>query len=39
MDLTERKRAEEALKESKMFLDNMSDIAYMADDSGECHLG
>ena len=34
VDLTERKRAEEALKESKMFLDNMSDIAYMADDQG-----
>ena len=34
VDLTERKRAEDALKESKMFLDNMSDIAYMADDQG-----
>ena len=29
-----QRKAEEALKESKMFLDNMSDIAYMADDQG-----
>ena len=33
-DITERKQAEDALKESKIFLDNMSDIAYMADDQG-----
>ena len=30
-DITDRKQDEKALKESKMFLDNMSDIAYMAD--------
>ncbi|MBI9084464.1 MAG: PAS domain S-box protein [Desulfobacterales bacterium] len=33
-DITERKNAEEALKESKLFLDNMSDIAYRADEKG-----
>ena len=34
LDISERKRSEEALKESKMFLDNMSDIAYIADAQG-----
>ena len=33
-DVSERKQAEEKLRESKMFLDNLSDIAYMADDQG-----
>ena len=33
-DITEKKRAEEALKESKVFLDNMSDIAYRTDNHG-----
>jgi PAS domain S-box-containing protein len=34
IDITERKQAEDALKESKLFLDNMSDAAYRADDQG-----
>ena len=34
LDISERKRSEEALKESKMFLDKMSDIAYIADAQG-----
>ena len=33
-DITERKRIEEELKESKMFLDKMSDIAYITDTQG-----
>ena len=33
-DITDRKQDEKALKESKMFLDNMSDIAYIADAQG-----
>ncbi|MBI9047607.1 MAG: PAS domain S-box protein, partial [Anaerolineaceae bacterium] len=33
-DITERKKAEEELKRSKTFLDNMSDIAYTTDDQG-----
>ena len=33
-DITERKNTEEALNESKLFLDNMSDIAYRADEKG-----
>ncbi len=36
-DITDRKLAEEALKESKAFLENMNDIAYMADDHGNVH--
>ena len=34
LDITERKHAEEVIKEAKIFLDNMSDIAYIADDQG-----
>jgi len=34
LDITERKLAEKAFKESKKFLDNLSDIAYRADDKG-----
>ncbi|MGM0611705.1 MAG: two-component system sensor histidine kinase NtrB [Thermodesulfobacteriota bacterium] len=33
-DITDRKRMEEELKESKIFLDNMSDVAYITDDQG-----
>jgi PAS domain S-box-containing protein len=33
-DITDRKRVEEALKESKTFLENMTDAAYIADDQG-----
>jgi len=33
-DITDRKRIEEALKESKTFLENMTDVAYLADDKG-----
>ena len=33
-DITDRKRMEEELKESKLFLDKMSDIAYATDDQG-----
>lgn len=33
-DITDQKQVEEALEESKAFLDNMSDIAYIADDQG-----
>ncbi len=33
-DITERKQLEMELKESKLFLDNMSDIAYIADVNG-----
>ncbi len=33
-DITERKKMEMELKESKLFLDNMSDIAYIADVNG-----
>jgi len=33
-DITERKLAEKNLRESKSFLDNLSDIAYMADTQG-----
>lgn len=33
-DITERKFIENALKESKTFLDNLNDIAYMADTEG-----
>ena len=33
-DITDRKQAEAALKESKIFLENMTDIAYLADDEG-----
>ncbi|EMS80717.1 PAS domain S-box protein [Desulfotignum phosphitoxidans] len=34
IDITEQKQQAEALEESKAFLDNMSDIAYIADDQG-----
>ena len=33
-DITDTKRAEKDLLESKAFLENMSDVAYMADDQG-----
>ncbi|MGA8241115.1 MAG: PAS domain S-box protein, partial [Desulfobacterales bacterium] len=33
-DITNRRRVEEALKESKTFLENITDVAYMADDQG-----
>jgi PAS domain S-box-containing protein len=33
-DITDRKRIEEALRESKTFLENITDIAYLADDKG-----
>ena len=33
-DITDRKRIEESLLESKAFLENMSDLAYIADDRG-----
>ncbi len=33
-DITDRKQAEEALKESKTFLESMTDIAYTTDDKG-----
>jgi PAS domain S-box-containing protein len=33
-DITEQKQQAEALEESKAFLDNMSDVAYIADDQG-----
>ena len=33
-DITERKKYEEALKESKLFLENMSDVAYRTDLNG-----
>ena len=33
-DITERKQTENALKKSELFLENMSDIAYRADDKG-----
>lgn len=34
MDVTQSKKAKMELKKSKLFLDNMSDIAYRADDQG-----
>jgi len=34
IDISDRKKAEEELRESKLFLDSMSDIAYRADDRG-----
>ena len=33
-DITDRKRAEDSLRESKTFLDNLTDIAYMSDTEG-----
>ncbi len=33
-DITERKKIEKALKEYKLFLDNINDIAYMTDSEG-----
>ncbi|MFH1981688.1 MAG: PocR ligand-binding domain-containing protein [Pseudomonadota bacterium] len=33
-DITDRRQAEDALKESELFLENMSDIAYRADNQG-----
>ncbi|MCP4576911.1 MAG: PAS domain S-box protein [Deltaproteobacteria bacterium] len=34
LDITGRKQAQDALNQSKMFLENLNDIAYMADDQG-----